>query len=220
MLSPILVLPFLIVSVDFYQTGTSAWNFAADPNYVPVLYSPEKPAGERFRELKATTIPRMYHATSMVLPDGKILVGGSNTNPTYLFTDVEYPTEMRLEKFSPPYLDPALQQYRPKIVAELTDKKMKYNKSFYVKFRVASDGQKVSKRDVKVTMYEPPFTTHGYSMNQRLLELANTKLREEGEIYHLDTKSPPSGTIAPPGYYLIFVVYKGVPSVGTWVQIQ
>ncbi|XP_030541725.2 aldehyde oxidase GLOX1-like [Rhodamnia argentea] len=200
--------------------GTAAWNFAEDPNYVPVLYSPQKPAGERFRELKAATIPRMYHSTSMVLPDGRILVAGSNTNPTYQFTNVPYPTELRMEKFSPPYLNPALQKYRPEIVAELTDKKMGYNRSFYIKFRVNSDGRRVRKRDVKVTMYAPPFTTHGYSMNQRLLQLANTVLRNEGGIYHLDTKSPPSGTIAPPGHYLVFVVYKGVPSVGAWVQIQ
>lgn len=214
------LLRFLTISINFYRTGTAAWNFAEDPNYVPVLYSPEKPAGERFRELKAATIPRMYHSTSMVLPDGRILVAGSNTNPTYLFTNVPYPTELRMEKFSPPYLNPALQKYRPEIVAELTDKKMEYNRSFYVKFRVNSDGRRVRKRDVKVTMYAPPFTTHGYSMNQRLLQLANTVLRKEGDVYHLDTKSPPSGTIAPPGYYLVFVVYKGVPSVGTWVQIQ
>ncbi|KAF8036292.1 hypothetical protein BT93_C2117 [Corymbia citriodora subsp. variegata] len=200
--------------------GTAAWNFADDPNLVPVLYSPDKPAGKRFRELKAATIPRMYHSTSAVLPDGRILVGGSNTNPTYTFTNVKFPTEMRLEKFSPHYLDPTLQAYRPEIVAELTDKQMKYNKSFYVKFRLNSVGKKVRKRDLKVTMYAPPFTTHGYSMNQRLLELPNTLLREEGDIYHLDTKSPPSGTIAPPGDYLVFVVYKGIPSVGTWVRIQ
>ncbi|KAL3747454.1 hypothetical protein ACJRO7_016271 [Eucalyptus globulus] len=200
--------------------GTSAWNFAEDPNLVPVLYSPEKPAGKRFRELKAATIPRMYHAVSMVLPDGRILVGGSNTNPTYTFTGVKYPTEMRLEKFSPHYLDPALQHLRPEIVAELTDKKMSYNRSFYVKFRVNSNGRKVSKKDVKVTMYAPPFTTHGYSMNQRLLQLSNTVLRKEGDVYHLDTKAPPSGTIAPPGDYLVFVVHRGVPSVGMWARIQ
>lgn len=200
--------------------GCSAWGNAKEPNYKPVLFSPHKTGNDRFKELKAATIPRMYHSTSMVLPDGRILVGGSNTNSRYFLTGVEFPTELRMEKFSPPYLDPALQKYRPQILTDVSDNKMTYGNEFHIRFLVGAIRREVRMRDVKVTMYAPPFTTHGYSMNQRLVQLGISELMVEGGVHHAVAKAPPSGRIAPPGYYLVFVVYRGVPSVGIWVQIQ
>ncbi|GKG28184.1 putative galactose oxidase, partial [Tanacetum coccineum] len=49
-----------------------------------------------------------------LLPDTKVLVAGSNMHAQYTF-DGDYPTELRVEKFSPPYLDPALDKDRPEI---------------------------------------------------------------------------------------------------------
>ncbi|KAJ4718876.1 glyoxal oxidase-related protein [Melia azedarach] len=123
------------------KTGTSTWNDREDPNFVPVLYRPNADEHERFKELAATTIPRMYHSSAVLLPDGKVLVAGSNTNDGYEF-DVKYPTKLRVEKFSPSYLDPLLAQ------------EMRLNRD-----------------EVAVTMYAPAFTTHGISMNQRLIIL-------------------------------------------------
>ncbi|CAL5096212.1 unnamed protein product [Urochloa decumbens] len=70
--------------------------------------------------------------------------------------------------------------------------------------------------DVKVTMYAPPFTTHGYSMNQRLLILSVTAFREERRSYTVTVDAPGKPELAPRGYYLVFVVAKGVPSKGVW----
>ncbi|KAI4377098.1 hypothetical protein MLD38_014784 [Melastoma candidum] len=205
------------------KKGTSAWNFAEDPNFIPALYSPDKPVGTRFRELTASTIPRMYHSSAIVLPDGKILVGGSNTNSGYFFKAggaVKYPTELRMQKFSPPYLDPALAQYRPHLMDISGNKKLTYRNYFNIKFTVGAVKTTVDKLDVKVTLYTPPFTTHGYSMNQRLLVLAISQVNKEGLMHNLQVKTPAAPEIAPPGYYLAFVVYKGVPSVGAWVHLQ
>lgn len=208
---------------DLIFTGTSAWNFAADPNHVPALYSPDKPVGMRFRELQAAIIPRMYHSSSMVLPDGRILVGGSNTNPGYFFTKgtgVQFPTELRMEKFSPPYLDPALAPYRPHIIDSKAVKKLTYRSHFNIEFIINASKTMVDRHDLKVTMYSPPFTTHGYSMNQRLLVLVIRGVFRVGQLQLVRVISPPSATVAPPGYYLAFIVYKGLPSVGTWVHIH
>jgi hypothetical protein len=49
----------------------------------------------------ATTIPRMYHASSALLPDATVLVAGGNTNSAYNFSGVDFPTEVRAERFSP-----------------------------------------------------------------------------------------------------------------------
>lgn len=210
-----------LLIINGATSGTSAWNFAEAPNYSPILYTPEKPQGQRFRQLIPTTIPRMYHSSAAVLPDGQILVAGSNTNAGYLFQAVKYPTELRVEKFSPPYLDPAYTGFRPAIQVDQLEGKWEYGKDFVVSFNLLVDGELDRENDIRVTMYPPPFTTHGYSMNQRLVVLAIRELAETGgRIYSATVVAPPSGIIAPPGYYMLFVVYRGIPSVAAWVQIK
>ncbi|XP_057966948.1 aldehyde oxidase GLOX1 [Malania oleifera] len=207
-----------VLLINGAQDGVSGWNLAEEPNFAPVLYRPAKQGIDRFRVLKPSTIPRMYHSSSAVLPDGKILVAGSNTNSRYSYTGVEYPTELRVEKFSPPYLDPALGVHRPEIDEENAEKKVSYGQRFRVPFKLIEFG--VDKEDVKVTMYSPPFTTHGFSQNQRLVQLGMFDLFQEIDGYNAVVEAPPSGKVAPPGYYLMFVVYRGVPSPGIWVQIK
>ncbi|XP_022157558.1 aldehyde oxidase GLOX1-like [Momordica charantia] len=210
-----------LLLINGATSGTSAWNFAEGPNFTPLLYTPEKPAGARFRALAPTTIPRMYHSSSAVLPDGTILVAGSNTNSGYLFVNVKYPTELRVEKFWPPYLDPALTEFRPAFNLNGLETKLGYGKDWSILFHLNVREGVDPDNDIRVTMYPPPFTTHGYSMNQRLLVLAIKGLEATGpRIYKVTVATPPSAIIAPPGYYLAFVVYRGVPSVGVWVTIQ
>ncbi|CAN6540039.1 unnamed protein product [Malus baccata var. baccata] len=207
-----------ILIVNGAKEGIAGWNFAQDPNLTPLLYRPDNPTTQRFTELKATTIPRMYGSTSMVLPDGKILVAGSNTNYYYNFTGVKYPTELRVEKFYPPYFDPLLISDRPTITSNYKGKMVKYKGYIVVEFKLKK--AEVDQSDLKVTMYSPPFTTHGFSMGQRLLILAIKKLENmESEFFRVEVVAPPSAEIAPPGFYLIFVEHNGVPSSGIWVQI-
>lgn len=208
-----------ILMINGAKKGVSGWQFADDPNYVPVFYKPDNPTTERFSELRATTIPRMYHSTSAVLPDGKILVAGSNTNNWYNFTGVKYPTELRVEKFYPPYLDPLLSIHRPSILSDFNGKVVKYGSSIEILFSLKK--LLVEESNLKVTTYAPPFTTHGYSMNQRLVVLAISQLTNVMPgIFQVNVMAPPTGAIAPPGYYLLFVVHRGVPSPGIWVQLS
>ncbi|CAK8579523.1 unnamed protein product [Lathyrus sativus] len=208
-----------LLFINGAQLGTSAWWDADAPNYTPVLYEPEKPKGLRFKVMKASQIARMYHSTSSVLPNGKIWVGGSNTHDTYK-DKVKYPTETRIEAFSPPYLEEAFARYRPQINEVASEKVLKYGDLFETEFSV-EDGLGLTVNDIKVTMYPPPFTTHGYSMGQRLvvLKIDEFTQQEQGK-YRVKMAAPPSGAIAPPGYYLLFVVHRGIPSTGMWVHIQ
>ncbi|KAK4370185.1 hypothetical protein RND71_009660 [Anisodus tanguticus] len=201
-----------ILIINGAKTGTSAWDAAEEPNLVPLLYSPNKPKGQRFKELKPSQIPRMYHSVSAVLPDGKILVAGSNTHALYDF-QAKYPTDLRVEKFSPPYLAPDLDKHRPQILDNGPNNEMRYGQDFKVNIKL---DEVVDETDIKVTMYAPPFTTHGYSQGQRLLILQlKTVTNQEVTVV-----APPSGRIAPPGYYLLFVVHRGVPSRGMWARID
>ncbi|OVA20292.1 Glycoside hydrolase [Macleaya cordata] len=209
-----------LLMINGAKAGASGWLFADDPNFTPVIYRPMKPKDDRFIELEPTTIPRMYHSSSALLPDGKILVAGSNTNNVYKFTGVKYPTELRVEKFYPPYLDPLLDVHRPTIITDFGGDKLKYGEDFSVQIRL-TELPMIDKSNIKVTIYSPPFTTHGYSMNQRLVVLATTEVRPSilPGVFQIGTLAPPSGAVAPPGYYLLFVVHRGVPSTGVWIQI-
>ncbi|TXG61422.1 hypothetical protein EZV62_012785 [Acer yangbiense] len=209
-----------VLLINGAKTGTSAWGDAEEPNLVPVLYKSRTKRGNRFQELAAGTIPRMYHSSSVLLPDGKVLIAGSNTNNGYLY-DVKYPTELRVEKFSPHYLDPALATLRQEIMVEKSDKVISFGKRFSVKVRSKELGLNKND-DLNVTMYAPAFTTHGISMNQRLLILGVVNVANNvwPGIHNIIAMAPPSGKVAPPGYYLLYVVYKGVPSVAMWLQIK
>ncbi|MFS7965282.1 putative galactose oxidase [Helianthus anomalus] len=207
-----------LLMINGAQKGVAGWENAIDPNFTPVLYTPNKPMGQRFKEMVPTNIARMYHSVSALIPDGKILVAGSNPHAKYLLK-AEYPTELRVEKFSPHYLDPALAKHRPEILPEMadkvtTDKVLKYGQEFKVGVKFNS-GQ-VNPQNVKVTMVYPPFTTHGFSMNQRLVVLPVKAVTDES----ITTVAPPSGKIAPPGYYMLFVNFRGVPSKGYWVHVD
>ncbi|KAL8128702.1 hypothetical protein V2J09_017857 [Rumex salicifolius] len=213
-----LILPNgLLLMINGAQRGSSGWTYADEPNLTPVLYRPESPKGQRFRNLQPTNIPRMYHSSSALLQCGKILVAGSNTNPSYQF-NAKFPTEVRVEKFAPPYLDTEMDQYRPTVNAMMVPKKACYGADLIIPLNLGQ--QNVKAEEMTVGFYKPPFTTHGYSMNQRLLELAVTDLTPGlTDEWTLVAQAPLKPTLAPPGFYLMFVSYRGVPGAGSWIHL-
>lgn len=201
--------------------GCSGWGFARQPVLTPLLYSPRQPRGKRFRPLAATAIARMYHATSAVLPDATVLVAGSNTNSAYNFSGVDFPTEVRVERFTPPYLAAGRANNRPVIdAATVPNSGMAYGSQFTLQFTMPPE-LSVAEGDMKVTMYAPPFTTHGFSMNQRLLVLSVTAFAPNGpHRYTITVAAPGKPELAPPGYYLLYVMAQGVPSKAVWVKVH
>ncbi|KAM7256794.1 hypothetical protein ACFE04_012535 [Oxalis oulophora] len=207
-----------VIILNGCKNGTAGWGDGKVPNYTPVLYTPEALMNNRFQELNSSTIPRMYHSTAILLPDARILVAGSNSNNGYLY-NVEFPTELRVEKFAPPYMDSSLDAQRPAIVGAHTTSKLNYGKEFNLRMKIGVDD--VKKEQLIVTMYPPPFTTHGITMDQRLvvLQVKNLVKNNDGS-YDLKVNAPPTGAIAPQGYYLLYPVYQGIPSTGMWVQLK
>nr|CAD1837423.1 unnamed protein product [Ananas comosus var. bracteatus] len=136
---------------------------------------------------------------------------GSNPHERYVFTNVEYPTELSLEAFSPEYLDPAFAALRPQIISPLL--LINHGRPFLLRFRVGQP----SANGVSVTMASPAFATHSFSMNQRLLILETMKPRAVGGmagVYEVVATAPATAMLAPPGYYMVFVVNNGIPSEG------
>ncbi|CAL1414344.1 unnamed protein product [Linum trigynum] len=208
-----------VLIVNGAQRGASGWGFARDPNLTPVLFNYKSPDKTHlFRELTPTTIPRMYHSTAVVLPEGKVLIAGSNTNNGYIY-DAMYPTELRVEKFSPPYFSPSRADKKPKIVDGGCPKTMTYGQQVTIKIEL--NEKKVFLKNFKVTMYVPAFTTHGVAMNQRLVKLLVKDAVNVGEgRYDVTCMAPPSSAVAPEGYFMLSVVHHMLPTEAVWVQLK
>ncbi|MCO5584234.1 hypothetical protein L7F22_038158 [Adiantum nelumboides] len=205
-----------VLIINGAQRGSAGWGAARDPAFSPVLYAPYQ---KHFGVLKPSTTPRLYHSSAILLPDGKILVAGGNTHINYDFTDPEFPTQTSMEAFSPPYLDPLYAPYRPKIAILLVaNGVVRYGSKFTLHFDV---GTFVDANALQVNMLSAPFTTHSYSMNQRMIRLKYNDFKKlSSSRYQLLLEAPPTPIIAPPGYYLVFVVHSTIPSSGVWVRIH
>ncbi|KAM3341710.1 aldehyde oxidase GLOX1-like [Capsicum galapagoense] len=207
-----------VLIVNGAGAGTAGWELGRSPVLSPVIYRPDDSLGSRFEVQNPGTIPRMYHSTTVLLRDGRVLVGGSNPHGFYNFTGVLFPTELSLEAFSPSYLDSGSANSRPRIISPASQRKVKYGERIDIRFTIRGS----LKRDlVKVTMVAPAFNTHSNTMNQRMLTLSGGKVTGVGiSTYKINSIFPNSKNLAPPGYYMLFVVHQDIPSEGIWIRIQ
>ncbi|VVA93964.1 unnamed protein product [Arabis nemorensis] len=203
-----------VIIINGAGAGTAGWENARDPLTRPVIYHL---FDRRFSVMSTASRPRLYHSSAVLLPDGRVLVGGSNPHVYYNFTNVEYPTELSLEAYSPPYLSFTSDSIRPKILT--SDKVVNYKGLFNLSFSVA---QFLTVDLLSVRIVAPSFTTHSFAMNQRMVILKLLSVARDGltNSYRINVLGPSTPEIAPPGYYMMFLVHAGVPSSGVWVQIE
>ncbi|KAH9720539.1 hypothetical protein KPL70_006117 [Citrus sinensis] len=149
LLNNMLILPTgHILIINGAKRGSAGWNNAASLSFRPYLYKPRKTLGKVF--INAT------------------LIVGGNPNYRYTFSNVAYPTELRLQGLVLHYMDRRHHNLRPLNVSincySSLNSGVKYGGEFSVDFWL----ERRSSNYVEFTAYEPPFTTHSVSMNQRM----------------------------------------------------
>jgi Concanavalin A-like lectin/glucanases superfamily/Domain of unknown function (DUF1929)/Bacterial Ig domain/Glyoxal oxidase N-terminus len=156
------------------------------------------PASETWRTLSSGVVPRLYHSMAILLPDGRVALGGGG-HPA----DFGVP-EFRFEIFSPPYL---FKGQRPTI--SIAPGQANYGQTFFVG---TPDAASIS----KVALIPQPTVTHAYNMNAGYVPL--TFSQTPGG---LTVTAPANGNLAPPGKYMLFILdSNGVPSVASWVSVS
>jgi len=182
-------------------SATGKADAAENPILTPELFDPNQ---SKWSDLCPMRVPRIYHTSALLLPDARVMVAGRDGyfNPgPYKYA------EHRVEIFSPPYL---AKGKRP--VVSDAPAAVGYGLSFSVKI------QDVGGSDVgSAVLMRPGSATHGLNMDQRFVALTIGD-RSGGS---LGLTAPPDANVAPPGYYMLFLVSKaGVPSVAKFVQLK
>ncbi|KAG9121648.1 hypothetical protein FRC07_002318 [Ceratobasidium sp. 392] len=198
-----------ILILNGAKTGTAGYGNVPDqigfsnadnPAFTPILYDPAAPAGSRFSSagMPTSSIARMYHSVSTLLPDGRVLIAGSNPN-----ADVEtgpYKTEYRTEYISPPYMT----KLRPTYTGLPTT--WSYGQVITLAFTAAAS---INPPTMLCALHDLGFATHGVHMDMRMVKLqcalnANRK--------SISVTGPPNATVYPPGPAWLYIIANGVPS--------
>ncbi|KZW01846.1 DUF1929-domain-containing protein [Exidia glandulosa HHB12029] len=202
-------------------------SLAAEEVLTPAIYDPEAPAGKRWSDegLAAAKLPRLYHSTAILLPDGSVIIAGSNPNADVVVPNGSNPapgkpyyTTYDAEIFYPPYF--ANISSRP-VVETAIPKTLTYGGAFFnLTLSNKYDSPNDAAVSAKVVLLRPGFSTHAMNMGQRYMQLNSTySVSDDGKVTLSVSPPPPNSNLLTPGQVLFFVVVDGVPSVGTHVLV-
>ena len=162
---------------------------------------------------------RTYHSVALLLPDGRVLSAGDDYWDVNDQADPfvrQGPTAGKpldeAEIYTPPYLFDG-DQPAPRPVITGGPETAVWGDDVGVP--VSESPGRPAERAVLVA---PGAVTHGVDMNQRHVELSVLgRVAGKG----LNLRMPASRNVAPPGWYMLFVLDStGTPSVARWVQLE
>lgn len=160
------------------------------------IFDPRNP-GAGWELCATMSIPRGYHSAAILLADGSVLMGGDRPGAWKSGETTAH------ERYFPWYYPLA----RPEISAAPTS--VGYGTSFDIQTPTPAG-------ITEVVLLRPGAVTHGWNQSQRLVEcvrLGNTATA-------VQVQAPPNGNIAPPGYYLLFILTgTRIPSNGRWIRV-
>ncbi|KAL6310273.1 copper radical oxidase [Sparassis latifolia] len=189
---------FLIVNGA--QAGVAGFGLGSDPNYNALLYDPSKPVNQRISILNTTIVARMYHSEATLLPDGRVLISGSDPQTP------GYPEEMRIEVYIPPYLVTGLKQ--PNFTVAEND--WDYGGTYTITVSLYQG----TTDTMRVSLVAATSSTHGNMMDGRILF---PEFSCQGNT--CTVTAPPNTYVSPPGWFQLFVLDGPTPSTSNWVRI-
>src|SRR6266567_6528418 len=158
------------------------------------------PASNTFSSAGANSTQRLYHSVALLLPDATVwLAGGNPARGTYNNT---------VEIYKPAYLfnSSGGAATRPSITSAPSS--VAWGNQFVVQTPNAAS---IS----SVVLVRNGSLTHAFGMDQRLVGLSFT-----AGTSSLTVTAPPNDNIAPPGYYMLFVLNSsGVPSLASMLHV-
>jgi Domain of unknown function (DUF1929)/Galactose oxidase, central domain len=187
------VLPDGTVLATGGETDKNGGNIA-NAVYAAELWSP---VTQTWTTMASMRTPREYHSTALLLPDGRVVQSGMGAD----FGNVM--DENSAEFYSPPYLFKGL---RPTIAQ--APAQVHYGSPFTV---TTPDASNIA----SVVLIRNGGVTHFFDQNTRYVPLAFAV-----GTGSLTVTAPADGRLAPPGYYMLFVLNNnGIPSVAPMVQV-
>jgi hypothetical protein len=176
-------------------------NSDASAALTPEIYSP---AGNAWGVAAAAAVPRNYHSVALLMPDGRVWTAGSNLGAQQSYAPPGSDNrELRIEIFEPDYIN----ANRPRIThAPAT---ASWGQGFTVRTPVPNAIKRVA-------IIRNGSVTHSFDSDQRYVGLTFTVTGE----HTIKVKAPPNGRIAPPGWYLLFLLDdQAIPSVGAFIRL-
>jgi hypothetical protein len=178
--------------------GSAVSNEAKDVAYAARIWNP---ANNSWTTAASAKQMRLYHSTSLLLPDGRVFTGGGGAPGPQVNTNAEV--------YTPPYL------YNKDIFATLATRPVitsaPATATWGSAIQVGTNAGSIS----KVTLVKTGSATHTVDFDQRFMTLAYS-----GSAKSLSVTMPASANLAPPGYYMLFVFNgSGVPSVAKIIRL-
>jgi hypothetical protein len=148
----------------------------------------------------ANATERLYHSVALLLPDATVwLAGGNPARGTYNNT---------MEIYQPPYLFNSSGGAATRPTISSAPSSIAYGNAFTLQ---TPDAASIS----SAVLVRNGTVTHAFGMDQRLVDMSFT-----AGAGSLNVTAPPNGNIAPPGYYMLFILNSsGVPSIARMVQL-
>ncbi|KAH9927682.1 copper radical oxidase [Fomitopsis serialis] len=182
------------------QAGVAGFGLGSDPNFQALLYDPSQPVHQRISVLNTTIVARMYHSELTLLPDGRVLVSGSDPQTP------GYPEEMRIEVYYPPYLTDGRQQ--PNFTVEENDW------SYGGTYTITVELYEGTTDTMRVSMLAATSSTHGNNMGSRTIF---PEFSCSGNTCTIT--APPNSYVSPPGWQQLFVLDGPTPSHSQWIRL-
>jgi hypothetical protein len=180
--------------------------------------NPACPAQVPWRIMAQHKEVRAYHSIAALLPDATVLVGGGGLPGAIGETDRNGTRILKIDNdharlfghksveiYSPPYLFTGTK--RPSITSAPAS--ISYGETFSVSTSDHGPAPKVS-------LVRLASVTHGFIQDQRHVFLNTSGVTTSG----MNITAPADSKICPPGYYMLFILNNGVPSVSKIVKVQ